>query len=64
MKISNEQVRLLGALQGLVLPEDDLNDIALRLSAWLTAMEEIEKEMGGQMNRAEPIPPVFPREEF
>lgn len=64
MNVHSEQVRLLGSLQGLVFPEDDLNNIALRLSTWLTAMEEIEKEMGAQMNLVEPIPPIFPREEF
>lgn len=64
MNISREQVRMLGALQGLALPEGDLDSIALRLSVWLTAMEEIEAELGARMNQTEPIPPIFPREEF
>lgn len=64
MDLSSEQVRLLAGLQGLALPEADLATIALRLSVWLTAMEEIEAEMGDRMNQVEPIPPVFPREEF
>ena len=51
-------------MQGLSLPEGDLENVALRLSTWLTAMEQIEVEMGAEINAAEPIPPVFPREEF
>jgi len=64
MDIGIEQVRVLSELQGLKLPEDDLANIAIRLSTWLTAMEQIEAEMGELMNRTEPIAPVYPREEF
>jgi len=64
MEVTIEQVRVLSELQGLKLPEEDLNNVALRLSTWLTAMEQIEAEMGLQMNDVDPIPPVFPREEF
>jgi len=64
MELSIEQVRMLSELQGLRLPEKDLRNIAVRLSTWLTAMEQIEAEMGDQMNAVDPIPPVFPREDF
>ena len=64
MEVSIEQVRVLSALQGLKIPEAELNNVAIRLSTWLTAMEQIEAEMGPQMNAVDPIPPVFPREEF
>jgi len=64
MELSIEQVRMLSELQGLRLPEKDLMNIAVRLSTWLTAMEQIEAEMGDQMNAVDPIPPVFPREDF
>lgn len=64
MELTIEQIRVLSELQGLKLPEKELNNIALRLSTWLTAMEQIEIEMGDQMNAVDPIPPVFPREEF
>ena len=64
MELNIEQVRVLSELQGLKLPEEDLNNVAIRLSTWLTAMEQIEAEMGSQMNTVDPIPPVFPREEF
>lgn len=64
MQMTVEQVRVMSELQGLELPEADLQNIAIRLSTWLTAMEQIEEEMGEQMNTVDPIPPVFPREEF
>jgi hypothetical protein len=64
MELTIEQVRVLSEMQGLKLPEEDLNNVAIRLSTWLTAMEQIEAEMGSQMNAVDPIPPVFPREEF
>lgn len=64
MELSIEQVRMLSELQGLRLPEKDLMNVAIRLSTWLTAMEQIEAEMGDQMNAVDPIPPVFPREDF
>jgi len=64
MDVTIEQVRVLSEMQGLSLPEGDLENVALRLSTWLTAMEQIEVEMGAEINAAEPIPPVFPREEF
>ena len=64
MRVNREDVRALAALQGLVIPEGDLDSIALRLSAWLGAMDDIEREMGPLMNQTEPIAPIFPREEI
>ncbi len=64
MELNVEQIRVLSELQGLKLPAEEMNNIAIRLSTWLTAMEQIEIEMGDQMNAVDPIPPVFPREEF
>ena len=46
------------------IPQADVENVRLRLSALLTAMEEIERELGGEMDRTEPIPPVYPHEEF
>jgi hypothetical protein len=64
MEISIDQIRVLTKMQGLDIPEEDFESIELRFSTWLTAMEEIEAELGPQINAAEPIPPVYPREEF
>jgi hypothetical protein len=65
MDVSIEQLKVLLELQGMKqVPEEDMENIALRLTTWLTAMEKIEAEMSAEINAAEPIPPVFPREEF
>jgi hypothetical protein len=64
MELSIDQVRVLSELQGLHLPDEDLKNVAVRLSTWLTAMEQIEVEMGELINSVDPIPPVFPQEEF
>jgi len=31
---------------------------------WLESMEQIEAELGAEMDGVEPVPPVFPREDF
>ncbi|WP_414474527.1 hypothetical protein [Microvirga sp. M2] len=62
--MSIDQLRVLTQLQGLNVPEEDFESIAIRLSTWLTAMEDIEAELRPLINAAEPIPPVYPREEF
>jgi hypothetical protein len=64
MEVSIDQLRLLTKMQGLNIPEEDFESIEIRFSTWLTAMEQIEAELGPQINAAEPIPPVYPREEF
>jgi len=65
MDVSIDQLKVLLDLQGMKqVPDEDMENIALRLTTWLTAMEKIEAEMGAEINAAEPIPPVFPREEF
>ena len=47
----------------LEIPEADLNNVVLRLSAALTAMEGIERELGAEMDKVEPVPPVYPNDE-
>lgn len=64
MRITKDQARLLLSVQGLDLPDADLDEVALRLSTWLTALEQIEAELGKAMNVVDPIPPVYPRETF
>lgn len=63
MELTREQVRAMAGAIGLDIPEADLTSVILRLSAALTAMEGIERELGAQMDRTEPIPPVYPRDE-
>ncbi len=64
MELSKEDIRVLTKMQGLTIPEEDFESIEIRFSTWLSAMEQIEAELGPQINAAEPIPPVYPREEF
>jgi hypothetical protein len=64
MRITSDQARVLLEMQGLRLSEADIAEVALRLSTWLTALEQIEAELGDAMNAVDPIPPVFAGEEF
>jgi hypothetical protein len=64
MDISTEQLIGMARAISLDLPESDLENVRLRLSALLTEMEQIERELGAEMESVEPVPPVYPREEF
>jgi Asp-tRNA(Asn)/Glu-tRNA(Gln) amidotransferase C subunit len=64
MELTKDDVRNLAKTINLEIPEDDLNTVALRLSSALSLMELIEAEMGEEMDKIDPIPPVYPREEF
>ena len=64
MKLTREQVKLLAAAVDLEIPAQDLANVTIRVSALLSAMDQIEAELGEEMNRVEPVPPVFPREDF
>lgn len=59
MELTREQIRAMADAIGLEVPEADLNNVTLRLSAALTAMQQIERELGEEMDKTEPIPPVF-----
>jgi len=62
--LTREQTQALALITGLDIPEQDLDNVTLRLSALLESMEEIEAELGAEMDAVEPLPPVFPREDF
>lgn len=64
MKLSPDDVRFLGRTVGLAIPDEDLANVTLRLEALFAAMERLEAELGEAMDQVEPIPPVFPREDF
>jgi hypothetical protein len=64
MKLTRDQVKLLAAAVDLPIPEQDLDNVTIRVSALLSAMDQIEAEMGEEMNAVDPLPPVFPREDF
>ncbi len=58
MKLGKDQIQTLIELQGLNVPPDEIQNVAIRLSTWLTAMEQIEPEIGHLINQEEPIPPI------
>ena len=64
MKLTRDQVKLLAATVGLEIPDQDLNNVTIRVASLLSAMEQIEAELGEEMNLVEPLPPVFPHEDF
>jgi hypothetical protein len=64
MIVSKDLVRSLCDMQGFTVPESELDNVAIRLSTWLSAMEQIEAELGDSIHTVDPIPPVFPREDI
>ncbi len=62
--LNREQTLALARIANLDIPEEDLDNVTLRLSALLDSMREIEAELGTEMDAVEPLPPVFPREDF
>ncbi len=64
MELSKDDVRNLAKIINLNIPERDLNTVALRLSSLLSLMDQLETELGDEMDKVDPIPPVYPREEF
>ncbi|MEN9783849.1 MAG: hypothetical protein RJA24_1192 [Pseudomonadota bacterium] len=64
MKLDREQTRILAAAVGLDIPDADLDNVMLRTSALLASMARMESELGAEMDAVEPLPPVFPREDF
>ena len=62
--LTREQTQALALIAGLDIPEQDLDNVTLRLSALLDSMSEIEAELGVEMDAVEPLPPQFPREDF
>ncbi len=64
MELTTDQVRGMARAIGLEIPDADLTSVALRLSGLLTFMEEIERDIGDRMDEVDPVPPVYPPEEF
>lgn len=64
MELTRDDIRNLAKTAGLDIPDADLNTVAIRLSSLLSLMQQIEIELGDEMDQIDPIPPVYPREEF
>lgn len=61
-ELTRRHLRDMANVIDLDIPEADIENVRLRLSMLLKAMDEIERELGTAMDRTEPIPPVYPRE--
>ena len=64
MSLTREQVTTLAQVIGLDIPTDELEDVARRLDSLLATMRQVEAEIGHRLDEVDPIPPVFPREDF
>ena len=64
MDLTKDDVRNLAKAINLDIPEGDLNTVALRLSSLIEMMDQLEKDLGNELDNVDPIPPVYPREEF
>ena len=65
MKFTKDDIRPMSRAVNLeVTDESDLDIMAIRLSSLLEVMETIEQEMGEEMNKIDPVPPVYPKEPF
>jgi hypothetical protein len=64
MELSKDDIRNLARIIDLDIPDADLKTVALRLSSLLSLMSEIERELGDEMDKVDPVPPVYPREAF
>lgn len=63
-ELTPQQLREMARALSLEIPDSDLENVRLRLSTLLAAMQEIERELGKEMDRTDPVPPVYPREPF
>ena len=59
VNLSQDQVVAMARAVALDIPPHDLENVRLRLSALLTAMEAIEDELGAEMDQVDPAPPVI-----
>ena len=62
--MTREQAQAMLKVIGLEVPESELDDIVKRVDSLLGVMEEVEAKLGERLNEVDPIPPVFPREDF
>ncbi|HEX2828849.1 MAG TPA: hypothetical protein VHP37_21035 [Burkholderiales bacterium] len=59
MELTREDIAAMAKAVGLEIPEYDVENVRLRLSTLLTEMEAIERELGVEMDKVDPVPPVF-----
>lgn len=59
MELTREDIAAMAKAVGLTIPDNDAENVRLRLSTLLTEMEAIERELGAEMDKVDPVPPVF-----
>lgn len=64
LRVTPARVAELAKVVDLSMEPDDIDEVAVRLSALLEDMERIESRLGSRLDQVDPIPPVYPREEF
>lgn len=64
IRLTDADVARMATTVGLTIPEEDRDEVAVRLSALLDDMDRIERQLGATLNSVDPIPPVYPREVF
>jgi hypothetical protein len=64
MNLSHDQVEALAKTIGLDIPPEEIPHVLRQLAALLTAMQEAEDRIGHLLDAVEPVPPVFPHEDF
>lgn len=58
MELDKDQLVAMARAISLEIPAGDVENVRLRLSALLTEMEAIERELGLEMDKVDPMPPV------
>ena len=62
-KMTRDQVKLLAAAVDLEIPEEDLDNVTIRVGALFAMMDAIESDLGAEMDKVEPVPPVVDHRE-
>lgn len=57
-------IQEMGWLVGLNIPDEDSAEVGLRFDALVKAMADIEADLGTEMDKVDPIPPVYPHREL
>ncbi len=64
MDLQKSELLAMARAISLEIPECDVENVRLRLSTLLGEMEAIERELGTAMDAVDPVPPVYPHEDF
>jgi hypothetical protein len=64
MELSTADLHAMARALDLEIPAKDIENVRARLTTLLAEMAAIERELGSEMDRVEPVPPVYPHEEF